>query len=141
LSDCHDWRVPVLRAAVVAFAVAACVWFAIGIHQAHDVTVATNIVTSAHTSADLARASSALNAAAFLNPDRNVDILRGRVAIARGQVASAQQILRRVTEQEPLNLTAWIWFTGASLADKQAGTLGAQQIARLDPLDARVVGR
>jgi hypothetical protein len=133
--------VPVLRVAAVAFAVAACVWFAIGARQAHEVTVATNIITSSHTPASLARASSALSSAAFLNPDQNVDILRGRVAIARDQVAHAQQILSRVTEQEPLNLTAWIWFTGASLGDKQSGTLGAQQIAKLDPLDARVVGR
>lgn len=132
---------PVQRAAAVAFAVAACVWFAIGVRQAHDVTVATNIVTSSHTPASLARASSALSSAAFLNPDQNVDILRGRVAIARGHVARAQQILRRVTEKEPLNLIAWIWFTGASLGNKEAGTLGAKQIAKLDPLDARVVGR
>lgn len=132
---------PLLRPAALAFAVAACVWFAIGVRQAHDVTVATNIVTSSHTPANLARASSALSSAAFLNPDQNVDILRGRVAIARGQLARARQILRRVTKKEPLNLIAWIWFTGASLGERHDGTLGAEQIAKLDPLDARVVGR
>jgi hypothetical protein len=132
---------PVLRAAAVAFAVAACVWFAIGVRQAHEVTVATNIVATSHAARSLSHASAELNSAAFLNPDQNVYVLRGRIAIARGQFAHARQILRQVTKQEPLNLTAWIWFTGASLGDKQAGALGSGQIAKLDPLDARVVGR
>lgn len=127
----------VLLAAVVG------AWFALGARQAAKLNDATGIVTAAARPAApaLARASSDLRAAAVLNPDRQVDILRGRVAILRGHTARARRILRAVTRAEPLNLNAWIWFTGASLGHRRLARLGSARIAALDPQDAGAVGR
>jgi predicted Zn-dependent protease len=132
----------IVRAVIAGVALVVCAWFALGIREAHEVTVATQIVSSARapTSAALRSAAGELSSAAFLDPDRTVDILRGRVAIKQGRIADARRILSAVTREEPRDLEAWIWFTGASLGTPQA-RVGTAQIAQLDPLDARKVGR
>ena len=130
------------RPMLLVSALLLCTWFAVGIRQARDVTAATNIINTRQAAPrhKLETAAAALDAAKFLNPDQNVvDILRGRLAINRGQVVQARRILA-VTRREPLNLSAWVWYTGANLGNRQA-QIGAARIAELDPLDARVVGR
>jgi predicted Zn-dependent protease len=134
------YRVRVLRPVGVVVALMLCAWFVIGIRQANGVSTATDVVAAgrgapAH---QVASAAAALRSAEFLNPDQNVNILRGRLAIARGQLRQAQQILAQVTRREPLNLEAWIWFTGANLGNKSEARIGSARIAELDPLDARV---
>lgn len=133
----------VLRIGAAAAALVACAWFVLGAIEAHEVSVATGIVATPGTpgASALSHAASELSSAGFLNPDRTVDILEGRVAIKRGQITHAQRILRAVTRAEPENLEAWIWLTGASLGDHAAAALGASRIAELDPLDAKTVGR
>lgn len=130
-----------LRPALLLVAVLAGAWFVVGVRQAHDIDVADTIITApAHSPGQLRSATSRLQAAAFLNPDRTVDILRGRIAIDEGQVARARHILKTVVGAEPQNLEAWIWFTGANLG-RPAAAVGSRRIAALDPLDAGAVGR
>jgi predicted Zn-dependent protease len=130
-----------LRPALLLAAVLACVWFVIGVRQAHEVDAASNVITAGQQSpSQLRGAASQLHAAAFLNPDRAVDILRGRVAIEQRRLAQARRILGAVVRAEPQNLEGWIWFTGANLG-LPAAERGSRRIAALDPLDARVVGR
>lgn len=134
-------RLPVVALTVVALAV--CGWFVVGTRQAHDLAAATSIVDAGRGAGPdrLAAAAADLHSAAFLDPDQEVNILRGRLAIARGQVPLARRILTGVTRSEPMNLEAWIWFTGASLGSPREGRIGTARIAQLDPLDARLVGR
>jgi hypothetical protein len=127
----------VLRPALLLVAVAACAWFVVGAREAHEVDQATNVVEAgAHTPAQLRSADSELRSAAFLNPDREVDILRGRVAIDEHRLSQARQILAGVVDAEPENLNGWIWFTGANLG-RPAAREGTAHLARLDPQDAR----
>lgn len=122
-------------------AVLICAWFVVGVRQAHDVDAAGNVISAPHqTPGELRAAASQLHAAAFLNPDRTVDILRGRVAIEQHRLAQARRTLGSVVRAEPKNLDGWIWFTGANLG-RPAAEEGARRIAALDPLDARAVGR
>jgi hypothetical protein len=124
-------------------ALAVCAWFALGIRESHQIAVATRILDAPGQPSPraLSDAAGELRGASFLSPDQQVDILRGRVAIKRGQTALASRLLAAVTRNEPLNLEGWIWFTGANLADHSAAARGAAQIAQLDPLDAHAVGR
>ena len=130
----------VLRCGLLLVAVAACAWFVVGARQAHDVDQATNVVAAGNpTARQLNAAAAQLRAAAFMNPDRTVDILQARVAILQHQLPRARRILTAVTRTEPQNLEAWIWFTGANLG-RPAGSLGRARITALDPMDARAVG-
>jgi predicted Zn-dependent protease len=135
--------VRVFRPIALVVTLVLCAWFVIGIRQAHDLSTATDIVAAGRAAPahQLAIAAAALRSAKFLNPDQNVNILRGRLAIVRGQLGQAQQILGAVTRREPLNLEAWIWLTGANLGNKPEARIGSARIAELDPLDARVARR
>jgi hypothetical protein len=132
-----------LVAPLMIAALGVCGWFVIGIRQAQDLSAATSIVAAGHAAGPgrLAAAAADLRSAAFLDPDQEVNILRGRLTIARGQVALARRILASVTRAEPMNLEAWIWFTGASLGSPREGRIGTARIAQLDPLDAHLVRR
>jgi len=106
-----------VRVAAVLGAVIVCAWFVLGARQAHEIDQATNIVTVPRQSAAKLRAAARdLHAAALLNPDRTVDILR-----------------------EPDNLEAWISYTGANLG-RPNGRRGLAAMIRLDPIDARALG-
>jgi predicted Zn-dependent protease len=131
------------RPVALVAALVVCAWFVIGIRQAQDLNVATSILAAGQAAPahELTIAAEALRSAKFLNPDQNVNILRGRLAIARGQDRQAQQILGAVTRKEPLNLEGWIWFTGANLGNKREGLIGTARIAQLDPLDTRAPRR
>jgi hypothetical protein len=106
----------VLRLGAVVAALVVVGWFALGIRQANGISQATGLVTGAShlTAVQAARARSALDTAATLNPDRTVDILRGQLALDRGRSAEAQRILLAVTREEPQNLTAWIQLAYAA---------------------------
>ena len=129
-----------LRSVLLLVAVVACAWFVLGARQAHEVDQATNVVTaSSPTAAQLRAAAGQLHSAAFLNPDRTVDILQARVAILQHRLPQARRILTAVTRDEPQNLEGWIWYTGANLG-RPAGRMGRARITALDPMDARAVG-
>lgn len=122
------------RVSMLALAVVACAWFAVGIRQAHDITRATSIVTGPKlpTPAQARHAQSLLNSAAWLYPGTEVDVLSGRLAIEQGRRVQAQRILRSVTDTEPLNLDGWYWLAGARPNHKLAeSALG--HVILLDP--------
>lgn len=121
-------------------AVIVCAWFVLGARQAHEIAQATSIVTvPGQSAAHLRAAASDLHAAALLNPDRTVDILRARVAIESGRMAQARQILTAVTRDEPDDLKAWVAYTGANLG-RPAARHGLAELIRLDPIDAHTSG-
>jgi predicted Zn-dependent protease len=100
---------PIARVAVVAVALVAVAWFALGIHQSADLSAASAIASRPHPTAAAARhADALLDSAATLNPDRTVDITRAQLALARGDDARARAILLGVTRAEPQDLDAWI---------------------------------
>ena len=102
---------------MLVLAVAACAWFVLGARQAHGIATATGIVSQPHppTAAQARTATSSLNSAGTLNPDLEVDVLRGRLALARGELPGARRILEGVVRREPQNLEAWIWLARASV--------------------------
>jgi predicted Zn-dependent protease len=125
----------ILRFAALAGAVAVCAWFAIGIRQAHDVASATQTIESSRplTQSQLHAMDARLDAAATLNPDRTVDILRARALIKAGRARAAERILERVTREEPMNLEGWVWLAGSALGDPPVARVAIGAIDRLDP--------
>jgi hypothetical protein len=122
-----------LRAAVAAFALVACAWFALGARQAHELSAATAIVTGGPTltAAQARHADSLLSSAATLNPDRQVDVLRAQVALEQGDPGRARSILTPVVRQEPDNLSAWVQYARASARDPVAFFVAEIAIRRL----------
>jgi uncharacterized membrane-anchored protein len=110
---------------VAALAVFVCAWFALGIHQAHDVSRATAILGNGApiSSASGQRAASLAASARTLNPDRTPDILAGRAALQTGDSARARTILQSVVRAEPMNIDAWVWLAHASTGDQLADAL------------------
>jgi hypothetical protein len=87
-----------------------CAWFALGIRQAHDTAQATALLSRTPLSAtQAAHIASLLHTAEQLNPDVQVDILRGQLAHDRGRRRQAAQILASVVRREPENAFAWFW--------------------------------
>ena len=61
--------------------------------------------------------SSLLNSADWLYPGTEVDILKGRLAIEKGQRPLAR-IERSVTRTEPMNLNGWVWLANSYTSPK-----------------------
>jgi uncharacterized protein HemY len=121
------------RVALVACALVACAWFALGIRQAHQIARATSIVSLPRppTAAQARGADSLLRSAATLNPDLEVDVLRGRLARARGDLPAARRILRSVVSREPDNVEAWIWLARASNGSPATFRLAVRRVEQL----------
>lgn len=128
----------VLGVVILGFAIVASAWFVVGIRQVQDITGATAVAenASAHTPAQVRHAFRLLDSAATLNPDAEVDILRGRLALGLQQFVRARRILEGVTRSEPDNLEGWIWLTAASLNDRREGRLALRRLRELDPRSA-----
>lgn len=116
-------------------AVVVIAWFALGVHQAHEIAHATSVVEASRTltPAQARAVDGWLDSARTLNPDKEVDILRARAAIGVGRVRLAQRILERVVRAEPYNLEGWIWLAGAALGNPPVAHRAVAQIDRLDP--------
>jgi predicted Zn-dependent protease len=123
------------RVALTALAVVVCAWFVLGSRQAHDLDSATSIVGAATVpdAQQAARARALLSSASTLNPDREVDIQRGMLALELGHRAAAVSILERVTREEPMNLVAWVDLAQAGYGDPAISPRAVRQLARLDP--------
>jgi hypothetical protein len=108
-----------LRVGISALAIVACGWFALGARQARDIADAKAIVSSASplSKTQAARADSLLSDAGTLNPDSEVDLLRGQLALDEGNVARARKLFAGVTRQEPDNVEGWLWLADASAHD------------------------
>jgi predicted Zn-dependent protease len=109
-------RISLIRVTFVAVALVVCAWFAIGIRQAHDTAKASAIVLNAQSlsAAQVKHVDSLLHSASFLNPDRQVSVLRAQAAQRHGDLKLAQAILRGVVHAEPQNAPAWIALARAS---------------------------
>ena len=121
------------RLVLIVAALIVAAWFAIGTRQAVDTDRAAAIVSgSAHLSRGQARqADSLLRAAAFLNPDTHVQLLRSQVALARGDKPLAHRLAASVTRSEPMNAEAWVALARSS---SRAGFLQAlKRVAELAP--------
>ncbi|MGI8865014.1 MAG: hypothetical protein ACR2JH_11575 [Solirubrobacteraceae bacterium] len=116
-------------------AIVVCLWFGLGIRQAQKLGAATALIANQPPTpaSSLRHAPSLLDAASILNPDEEVSILRGRLALAEHHSGSAERILAGVTRREPRNLEAWIWLAGAALNDPRTAAIALAQIHALDP--------
>jgi uncharacterized protein HemY len=128
-------RALLARVLVLGLALVACGWYVVGIRQAHAVAQASAIVfEGGHiTAAQARRASDLLSSARFLNPDRQVDVLRAEVKLERGQLPGARRILKRVVMAEPNNARAWLTLARASVHDVRDFYAAAFAIHRLVP--------
>lgn len=93
-----------IRAAGVAVALIVAAFFALGVRQATSTQAATRRVDAGR--ADH-RTAVLLDHAGTLNPDADVDILRARLAVTRGNLPRARRILLDVVRREPENVFAW----------------------------------
>jgi hypothetical protein len=123
-------------AAIGALIVAA--WFYLGTRQTADLASANAIVNAGeHLSAANARhAQSLLHSAAFLNPDRTIELDRSRIAVKTGHMRRAYRLATSVTDAEPRNALAWE-YVFQSAPDQAARTIALHRIASLVPPSAR----
>ncbi len=91
-------------------------WFALGVRQAVSTDRATAIIDTGRPLVrnQARRADALLAAGGFLNPDRQVTLLRSQVALASGDRSRARQLAASVTRSEPLNAEAWAQLARSS---------------------------
>lgn len=126
-------RVTSLICAVLALVV--CAWFALGARQAINTSRASAIVSGASklSSAEASRTLALLHDAGTLNPDRNVDILRGQAYLASGNAQVARRVLSAVTREEPQNVEGWLWLAHASGTNAALFTSSLVHVRQLEP--------
>jgi predicted Zn-dependent protease len=124
------------RLALLAIALIMAAWFALGGSQADEINTVTSVLASnSHlSSAQASSADGLLSSAGFLNPDRNVTLLRGQVALQSGGVHAAQRLLAQVTSAEPDNIDAWAETAHAYGGNFRIAQHAYAELARLDPL-------
>jgi predicted Zn-dependent protease len=127
------------RVALTLLAAVICAWFVLGSRQAHDLSSATAIVDASSTPSaqQAARARSLLSSASTLNPDRQVEVERGMLALVRGHSARAVAILEGITREEPMNLVAWVDLAQAAYGTAQVEPRAVRQLSLLDPTPRR----
>jgi hypothetical protein len=123
-------------AATGALIVAA--WFYLGTRQTADLASATAIVNAGDrlSAADTRHSLSLLHSAAFLNPDRTIDLDRSRIALKTGHKRRAYRLATSVTDAEPMNAVAWEYVAQAALNSRELGSALAH-FAALVPAAAR----
>jgi len=122
------------RAAGVLLALVACAWFALGVLEAHDESKVAAIVSlqSSLSAAQAAHADSMLSTAGTLNPDLQIDLLRGQVAALADHQSLAARIFHDVVRQEPMNLQGWVWLA-ATTGNVHLRDEAIHAIGTLDP--------
>lgn len=125
------------RIALVAVAVLACAWFALGIRQVSDQREAQRLIAgpALYDAAKAGRARSLLERASELNPDPQPDLIRAVLELRRGERPAAQRILLAVTRREPENITAWYLLEVATLRRDPA--LNVRAVERVRELAGR----
>lgn len=124
----------VARGLAVLVAIIVAGWFGLSARQAHDISAAEGILANvSNPNPGQARHVTALlRSAATLNPDLEVDVLRGDLAAGEGERERASQIFSSVTRREPLNLEAWYDLANVT-TDHHSLSLALRQIAALAP--------
>lgn len=123
------------RIIAIAVALVACAWFALGLRQSTELNRATALLSG---SGSLSRGQAnrirgLLDAAGTLNPDRQVEIMRGVLAEGQNQTRQALAIFERIVQAEPMNLSAWAYLTQAGLNNASVVRRAVAHIAELDP--------
>jgi hypothetical protein len=110
-----------LPALAATGAVIVAAWFFVGTRQTADLASANAIVNAGgHLSAaDARQARSLLHSAAFLNPDRTIDLDRSRIALETGDRRRAYRLATSVTGAEPMNAVAWQYVARAALTSRE----------------------
>ena len=124
------------RLALVALAVVACAWFALGIEQLHEQSRANALMAQPGTpsAALTARILHLLDRAATLNPDRQIDLLRVQADLRAGKDASAVKTGEAVVRAEPQNVSAWAVLEFAAGADDPPlARLAQERVRELGP--------
>ncbi len=100
------------RVGLVALALVACAWYVIAVRQARDQAAAAALVQGNLTPvpAVTRHALDLLDAAATLNPDRAIDLLRAQALVRAGQAPAALRLMKSVVAAEPDNVDAWIVY-------------------------------
>lgn len=131
-------RRTILPALAATGALLVAAWFYLGTRETGELTSANAIVnTGDHLSAaDARHARSLLHSAAFLNPDRTIELDRSRIAVKTGHMHQAYRLATSVTDAEPMNALAWE-YVFQSAPDQAARTVALHRIARLVPPSAR----
>lgn len=125
-----------IRVAAVAVAVTISGWFVLGLVQARSGEQAAVILApfTRASSPRLDRADALLDRAGTLNPDRSVDLLRARLALAHADTAAAVTLLRDVVRDEPDNALAWAQLSlTTARSDPVASRRAAAQVRGLVP--------
>jgi hypothetical protein len=103
--------------------------------QARDTSRATALLDSGSrlSPPQAARVSGWLHSAGTLNPDRQVELLRARLASNQGHAQDAVAIIESVTRSEPLDVFAWVQlgFTAGAAHQLGVGQLAANHVAQL----------
>jgi hypothetical protein len=127
------------RAATVLVAIIFAGWFGLSTWQAHNVNAVEAILANANgpSPAQARHASALLSSAATLNPDREVDLLRGELAFSLGDRQRATQIFLNVARTEPSNLEAWYGAANATTVPRTLRMVLLHIKALDPPLDRR----
>lgn len=128
------WHMRLARVVTAGVALVVVAWFALGAHQARELDHARTLISAASSlsAAQAARADSMLAAAGTLNPDQEVNLLRARVALLKGDRPQAARILEQLVRSEPLNLEGWVWLAQAAVSDRTIFGQAILNIRRLD---------
>ena len=118
-------------------AIVVCGWFALGARQAIDTQRATAIASRGLTAsaAQVREVRSLVHGARVLNPDKQLDVLLGRVEIEHRDLAQARRVLEPVTRSEPQNIEAWVLLAAASGSQP---SLLREALLRVHELEPRV---
>lgn len=98
------------RLALAAVAIVVCLWFALGVRQAHDTAAAQAALShpASLTAAEVARVNGLLRGARTLNPDRTVAQLQAQLDGLAGDPRRAAAVVEGVVAAEPQNIGAWL---------------------------------
>lgn len=130
----HHPGVLLARAMLAAGAVVVCGWFVLGARQAHEADQASRIVNQRGpiTASQAKHADSLLRSAGRLNPDSQVEILRGELAYHRNDRKRASRLFADVVLREPMNVSAWYWLAQAP-PSPDAFKYALAKVAQLEP--------
>jgi Tfp pilus assembly protein PilF len=119
----------------IALALVACVWFAIGIRQAHDTARAAAIVSERRTATagEEREVASLVGGARLLNPDKEIDVLLGAIEVEHHDFIRARQVLEAVTRSEPRNIQAWLWLAHSAAHDPALLYVALLHVRELEP--------
>ncbi len=124
-----------VRLFTLVLGIVVCVWFVLGIRQAHDVAAASSVLSQSGrlTVAESAHVASQLQSAQVLNPDTAVDLLRAQLTLDENRPTAAEHIVESVVRREPLNLEGWYRLASAAGRDPNTLLQALRQIRRLEP--------